>query len=84
MDARELIKSVLQNYINNDQDGAKADFHKYLTLKSKEITGIGETSTAVEAPSSTETQTTEPPASTESTTETQTTTPPATDTQTAE
>ena len=68
MDKRELIKSVLQNYINNDQDAAKADFHKYLTLKSKEITGIGETSVAATA--TTETQTTEPAPGTETTQET--------------
>lgn len=41
MDKRELLKSVLQNFINDKPDEAKADFHQYLTLKSKEVTGIG-------------------------------------------
>ena len=48
MDKRELLKSVLQNFINDKPDEAKADFHQYLTLKSKEITGIGATPTAQE------------------------------------
>ena len=43
MDKRDLLKSVLQNFINDKPDEAKADFHQYLTLKSKEITGIGAT-----------------------------------------
>ena len=41
MDKREILKSVLQNFINDKPDEAKADFHQYLTLKSKEVTGIG-------------------------------------------
>ena len=41
MDKRDLLKSVLQNFINDKHDEAKADFHQYLTMKSKEITGIG-------------------------------------------
>lgn len=41
MDKKDLLKSVLQNFINDKPDDAKADFHQYLTLKSKEITGIG-------------------------------------------
>ena len=41
MDKRELLKSVLQNFINDKPDEAKADFHQYLTLKSKEVTGVG-------------------------------------------
>lgn len=41
MDKKDLLKSVLQNFINDKPDEAKADFHQYLTLKSKEITGIG-------------------------------------------
>jgi len=43
MDKRDLLKSVLQNFINDKHDEAKADFHQYLTIKSKEITGIGAT-----------------------------------------
>ena len=41
MDKKELLRSVLQNFINDKPDEAKADFHQYLTLKSKEVTGIG-------------------------------------------
>lgn len=40
MDKRDLLKSVLQNFINDKPDEAKANFHQYLTLKSKEITGL--------------------------------------------
>lgn len=41
MDKKELLRSVLQNFINDKPDEAKADFHQYLTMKSKEVTGIG-------------------------------------------
>ena len=41
MDRRDLLKSMLQNFINDKADDAKQDFHQYLTLKSKEITGLG-------------------------------------------
>ena len=74
MDKRDLLKSVLQNFINDKPDEAKADFHQYLTLKSKEITGIGANPVAQETTEVKDTQT-EP-------TETQTTTP-ATDASTA-
>lgn len=49
MDKRDLLKSVLQNFINDKPDDAKADFHQYLTLKSKEITGIGAPAVAAAA-----------------------------------
>ncbi len=45
MDKKELLRSVLQNFINDKPDEAKADFHQYLTLKSKEVTGIGASQT---------------------------------------
>ena len=57
MDKRELLKSVLQNFINDKPDEAKADFHQYLTLKSKEITGIGSTPVAKETTEIKDTQT---------------------------
>jgi hypothetical protein len=57
MDKRELLKSVLQNFINDKPDEAKADFHQYLTLKSKEITGIGATPVAQETTEIKDTQT---------------------------
>lgn len=57
MDKRDLLKSVLQNFINDKPDDAKADFHQYLTLKSKEITGIG--APAVEAAANTDLSQTE-------------------------
>lgn len=41
MDRRDLLKSMLQNFINDKADDAKQDFHQYLTIKSKEITGLG-------------------------------------------
>lgn len=44
MEKRDLLKSVLQNFINDKPDEAKADFHQYLTIKSKEITGLGNNS----------------------------------------
>ena len=74
MDKRDLLKSVLQNFINDKPDEAKADFHQYLTLKSKEITGIGANPVAQETTEVKDTQT-EP-------TETQTAAP-ATDASTA-
>ena len=57
MDKRDLLKSVLQNFINDKPDEAKADFHQYLTLKSKEITGIGATPVAQETTEIKDTQT---------------------------
>lgn len=57
MDKRELLKSVLQNFINDKPDEAKADFHQYLTLKSKEITGIGASPAAQENQTEVDTQT---------------------------
>lgn len=57
MDKRELLKSVLQNFINDKPDEAKADFHQYLTLKSKEITGIGANPVAQETTETKDTQT---------------------------
>ncbi len=72
MDKRELLKSVLQNFINDKPDEAKADFHQYLTLKSKEITGIGANPVAQETTETKDTQT-EP-------TETQTQVDPAANT----
>ena len=75
MDKRDLLKSVLQNLINDKPDEAKADFHQYLTLKSKEITGIGANPVAQETTEVKDTQT-EP-------TETQTAAP-ATDATTTE
>ena len=57
MDKRELLKSVLQNFINDKPDEAKADFHQYLTLKSKEITGIGATPVEQETTEIKDTQT---------------------------
>ena len=54
MDKKEILKSVLQNFINDKPEQAQADFHNYLTLKSKEITGIG----SVSAPSQTQEQST--------------------------
>lgn len=56
MDKRDLLKSVLQNFINDKTEEAQADFHKYLTIKSKEVTGIGVTPVSVE-PANTDTQT---------------------------
>lgn len=41
MDRKELMKSILQSYINQDVEKAKEDFHTYLTMKSKEVAGIG-------------------------------------------
>ena len=76
MDKRELLKSVLQNFINDKPDEAKADFHQYLTLKSKEITGIGATPVAQETTEIKDTQT-EP-------TETQTKVDPVNDATTTE
>ena len=57
MDKRDLLKSVLQNFINDKPDEAKADFHQYLTLKSKEITGIGANPVAQETTEVKDTQT---------------------------
>ncbi len=41
MDRRDLLKSMLQNFINDKAEDAKQDFHQYLTIMSKEITGLG-------------------------------------------
>ena len=51
MDRRDLLKSMLQNFINDKADDAKQDFHQYLTIKSKEITGLGSGAAAQEAAS---------------------------------
>lgn len=40
MDKKELLKNLLQNMINDNQEGAKQDFHNYLTLKSQEVVGL--------------------------------------------
>ena len=57
MDKRELLKSVLQNFINDKPDEAKADFHQYLTLNSKDINGIGANAVAQETTETKDTQT---------------------------
>ena len=40
MDKLDYIKSMLQNFINDETEKAKEDCRKFITLKSQEIAGI--------------------------------------------
>jgi hypothetical protein len=48
MDKREMLKSMLNNLINDKSEEAQLDLHGYLTSKMKEVSGIA-------APTETET-----------------------------
>lgn len=41
MDKRELLKSMLHNLINDKPEEAAADFHNYITPKTREVAGLG-------------------------------------------
>jgi hypothetical protein len=40
MDKREALKSMLQNFIEDNMEQATLDLHNYLTLKSREVLGL--------------------------------------------
>ncbi len=40
MDKRDMLRSVLNNMIDNNQEQASLDMHAYLTLKMKEVAGL--------------------------------------------
>lgn len=40
MDKREMLKSMLNNLINDKREEADLDLHAYLTTKMKEVSGI--------------------------------------------
>jgi hypothetical protein len=42
MDKRDLLRNVLNSMIDNNQEQASLDMHKYLTLKMKEVAGIAQ------------------------------------------
>jgi len=41
MDKREALKSMLQHFIDDNTEQATLDLHNYLTLKSREVLGLG-------------------------------------------
>ena len=47
-DNREILKSVLHNLINGEEDTAAASMHDYFVAKTKELTGI-QTAAATDA-----------------------------------
>lgn len=42
MDKRDMLRSVLNNMIDNNQEQASLDMHAYLTQKMKEVAGLGQ------------------------------------------
>lgn len=40
-DKKELLRSMLNNLINDRTEEASMDFHNYLTPKTREVSGIG-------------------------------------------
>lgn len=41
MDAREKLVSMIRNIVvNNDEANAEKDFHEFLVLKSRDVTGF--------------------------------------------
>jgi hypothetical protein len=42
MDKRELLKSMLHNLINDKPEEAALDFHNYITPKTREVAGLGQ------------------------------------------
>ena len=41
-DRKELLKSMLSNFINDNQEQAEMDLHNFLTLKSQNIIGANQ------------------------------------------
>ena len=41
MDKREALKSMLNNIINDKSEEASVDLHNYLTVKMREVAGLG-------------------------------------------
>lgn len=41
MDNKEALKSMLNNLINDKPEEASLDLHNYLTVKMKDVAGIG-------------------------------------------
>ena len=41
-DRKELLKSMLSNFINDNQEQAEMDLHNFLTLKSQRIVGTNQ------------------------------------------
>ena len=44
-DKREMLKSMLNNFIHDRREEADMDFHNYLTDKMKSVSGISSTET---------------------------------------
>ena len=40
-DKKELLRSMLNNLINDRTEEASMDFHNYLTPKTREVSGLG-------------------------------------------
>lgn len=49
-DKREALRSMLNNLINDRNEEAKADFHNFVTAKSREVTGLAGQPEVVEDP----------------------------------
>jgi hypothetical protein len=46
-DKKEHLKSMLQNFIQDNQDAAQLDFHEYVSAKMGEVSGL---KTSAQAP----------------------------------
>jgi len=46
MDNKERLKSMLQNFIADNQEAAQLDFHSYMSDKMQEVSGFKEQKTA--------------------------------------
>lgn len=43
MNQRDALKSMVSNLINDKQEEASLDLHNYLSVKMREISGLGQT-----------------------------------------
>lgn len=48
MDNKELLKSMLQDVINDRMEQAEVTMHNYFVSKTREVTGLGSTSEGAE------------------------------------
>jgi|688.fasta_scaffold1505899_1 hypothetical protein len=48
MDNKDKLKSMLQNFIGDNQEAAQLDFHSYMSDKMQEVSGFKEQKTVVE------------------------------------
>jgi hypothetical protein len=48
MDNKDKLKSMLQNFIGDNQEAAQLDFHSYMSDKMQEVSGFKEQKTVVD------------------------------------